>query len=229
MWWGLALTSYGQNPFEVIARADGQRLRLWVLFSPSAFVQYPNFCRGEYLVEVLLLRARSVAYHLQRRFLGLSTPQEEPLGPNYLFWDLPKPPEAETYQVIIWDVARQRVFYEKGDLQAAQREWQVSFFPIGKGLSRNELAAEQLCLYRVAPGFYLVQAALYQGETTLPELTRYLSIEEQKLTVYGTGKWDTLRLRWRSEGLPKGAYLVGLFFYREDQLAYQALYPVRLR
>jgi hypothetical protein len=79
--------------------------------------------------------------------------------------------------------------------------------------------------YSVPSGTYLGQAALYQAESSLPQLTRYLSIEERRFTLQAPRGYDSVSLRWRVPELPAGRYLIGLYLYRGEALQFQAYYP----
>lgn len=60
----------------------------------------------------------------------------------------------------------------------------------------------------------VVEVALYQAESSLPGLKRYLSLQEQRFLGVKSPGIDTLRLAWRKAELVPGEYLIGIYAYR---------------
>ncbi|MCX8111607.1 MAG: hypothetical protein N3E49_00195 [Bacteroidia bacterium] len=226
-WRMLLNTTFGQNPFEVQAVRSPSEAYLWILFSPASYIQAEGYCMGRYDVEILVRnQQRPYVYHRRSLFLR-STSAELPETSNLFSWKLPPLPETASWEVVVWDQQTRRVFFQTGSFSSEQ--WAVAFSEVGQGFASGVLLASLMVLYHLPAGTYLGQAALYQSASTLPELRRYLSIEERRFTLHASGRWDTLRLNWRVEDLPSNAYLIGLYLYKGEELQYQYFYSVRRR
>lgn len=223
----LLSTTFGQSLYEVHAVQAGEGGGLWVTFLTSAFVQGEKECYAVYEVEVLVrIERRVIAQH--RRIVRLySTRDERPINQNVLSWSFEALPSHARWEVLVWDSLRQTATMQSGTF--SKDKWAIPFPEWGAGVSPDMLTPTLTVLYHLPAGIYLGQAALYQSESTLPELKRFLSIEERRFTLHASGGWDTLRLNWRVEELPAGAYLVGLYLYRGEALLYQSFYSVRRR
>ena len=224
----LLSTTFGQNnPCSLQWIYSPEATEVWLVFEPGAFIQGPTGCYAHYEVELIVRDSVQVYGRLLRRLTLLSTSEEVPLQPNILQARWPKLPVGVKWEVVIWDLEQRQAHFRQGHLSA--QAWQANFFRVGAGYTTDQLGAEQLWLYRAAPGIYLGQAALYQAESSLPELTRYLSLQEKRFSVRATAGIDTLRLLWQQEDLPPGRYLIGLYLYQGEEPRYQAFYPVRRR
>jgi len=129
----------------------------------------------------------------------------------------------------VWDVARQQLFYQEGTLPAHEESWALLVCEENPGGYTGTLTASQRLWLAIEPGTYLGQAALYQAESSLPELTRYLSIEEKRFTLQASAPLEGYTFSWGVTDLPRGSYLIGVFLYQGEELRYQAYYPVRRR
>lgn len=223
----LLSTTSGQNPLSLQWIYSSQAAEVWIVFEPGSFLQGPEGCYAHYEIELTLRDSVRVYGRLLRRLRFYSTSQEIPRTPNLLHIRWPELPPGLQWEVVVWDVERRQAYFRQGYIDP--QAWQVSLFRIGEGYTAEELSAEQLWLYRAAPGAYLGQAALYQAESSLPQLTRYLSIQEKRFSVQASTDIDTLRLRWQEEDLPPGKYLIGLYLYQGEEPRYEAFYPVRRR
>ncbi|MCX7607141.1 MAG: hypothetical protein N2170_07765, partial [Bacteroidia bacterium] len=199
----------GQNPFEIRWLAAEGFCQLWLFFSPAAYIQGEVNCYARYEVEVIFRDSLQIYHRIVRTLSLSSTPDEIPLCPNHFSWETHLSTSTLTWEILVWDTERRISFYRKGPPSPNPESRIVSFFLTGNGADPALLTSRQSCLYRFPPGLYLGQAALYKGEASLPELTRYLSIEERRFTLEATGKIDTLYLSWRTEELPSGRYLLG--------------------
>lgn len=217
----------GQNPFEVQAVRIAGESRIWLLFSPGAYIQGDGYCYAIYEVELLIRRDRRVYAQYQRTVRLRSSPAEQPENENVLSWAFSDLPADAQWELLVRDAMRHTTAYQRGTF--SEGRWAVAFSEIGRGFITGELRASLLVLYRLPPGVYLGQAALYRSASALPELKQYLSIEERRFTLRATGGWDTLRLGWRVEELPPDAYLIGLYLYRGEALLYQTFYSARRR
>lgn len=218
-------TTFGQNLFEVQAVYKHGSARLWLLFSPSAYIQIDTLCYAAYQVEILI-RDSTRVYGQYRHTVHLySSSDEIPRSNNLLSWTLADLPFPIRWEVTVWDALRQRVAFQSGTFSSDQ--WAVIFSKIGAGYDRTTLSASTEVVYFLPNETYIGQAALYKERAALPELRQYLSIEERRFTLRGQEGWDTLHLYWRVEDLPPGAYLIGLYLYKGEALPYQAFYSVR--
>ncbi len=200
---------------------------MWITFPTSAFIQAEKECYAIYEVEVLVRMDQRVLAHHRRIVRLYSTNDERPTNRNVLFLSFDTLPSHARWEVLVWDPLRQIATLQSGTF--SKDKWAIAFSEWGAGVSVGILTPTLMILYRLPAGIYLGQAALYQSASTLPELKRFLSIEERRFTLHASGKWDTLRLSWRMEELPPGAYLVGLYLYRGEALLYQLFYSVRRR
>lgn len=221
----LLSTTCGQNPFEVQAIHTPGESRLWVTFSPAAYLQGEGYCYAVYEVELIIRSGKRIYASVQRTFHLRGSLEEQPADKNTFSWAFPELPSDAVWEVLIRDVVRRTVAFRGGSF--ASERWAVAFSESGKGLTIGELTPSLLVLYRLPPGVYLGQAALYRSASALPELKQYLSIEERRFTLRASGGWDTLRLAWRVEELPHDAYLMGLYLYRGEALLYQTFYSAR--
>ncbi|MCX7763967.1 MAG: hypothetical protein N2253_03610 [Bacteroidia bacterium] len=216
---------YGQFPFETQAIFFPGDSRLWVLFSPAAYIQGETYCFASYTLELTIREGNRIyAYH-KRTFFLQSTSDETPTSNNLFSWRLLNIPSTASWEILLWDEIRRQAFFRSGTFVSGQ--WAVAFSQVGMGFVQGRLSQTLTVLYRLPTGLYLGQAALYKSASTLPELKQYLSIEERRFTLQGKDKWDTLKLHWRPEELPLGGYLIGLYLYRGEALLYQFLYSVR--
>lgn len=220
-------TTSGQNPCNVQWIYSPEAAEVWMVFEPGAFLQGPEGCYAYYEIELTLRDSVRVYGRFLRRLAFQSTSQEVPRTPNLLHARWPNLPPGLKWEVLVWDAERKQAYFYQGSLNP--QAWQVSLFRIGAGYTTEQLTAEQLWLYRAASGTYLGQAALYQAESSLPELTRYLSLQERRFSVKASMHIDTLRLIWQQGDLPPGKYLIGLYLYQGEEPRYQAFYPVRRR
>lgn len=218
---------YGQSLFEVKTLYTPFESRLWILFLPEAYLQGDTGCYAFYEVEILIRDSLRV-YSRQVRYLRLfSTYSEMPSNQNMWSISLVKMPPHLQWEVIVWDRERRWGTSQRGTF--SKEGWALSLFRHGEGYTIRNLTESQLVIYTLPSATYLGQAALYKGESSLPELTRYLSIEERRFTLQASGKWDTLRLSWRVKELPAGAYLVGLYVYQGENLYSQSFQSVRCK
>jgi len=72
----------------------------------------------------------------------------------------------------------------------------------------------------------VVEVALYQAESSLPGVKRYLSLQEQRFVGVGKREIDTLWLSWREAELLPGEYLVGIYAYQGRKVIAEAFYQV---
>ncbi len=220
-------TTCGQNPCEVRFLRSRDTLLIALFFSPGAFVQADSVCYGMYEVTLILRDSLRVQVHRKAHLLLSSTPDEKPLTPNYLLWGYEPLPKGTKWEVEVWDVARQQFFYQQGTLPAHEESWSLLVFEEGPGGYISTLTASQTLWLTPEPGTYLGQTALYQAESSLPELTRYLSIEEKRFTLQASAPLEKHTFSWGITELPRGSYLIGIFLYQGEELRYQAYYPVR--
>ncbi|MCS6896011.1 MAG: hypothetical protein NZZ60_07715 [Bacteroidia bacterium] len=224
-WWMLLSTTFGQSPFEVQALYRNGSARLWLLFLPAAYVQGDSLCYAEYHIEVLIRDGVRVYGHYHRRVYLYASSVELPQSNNLFSWNLSGLPFPLQWEVVVWDAARQSAVSRSGIFSSDQ--WAVLFSQNGRGYDRASLSASMEVVYHLPNDTYIGQAALYKEEAALPELRQYLSIEERRFTFQARNAWDTFHLYWRVEDLPPGAYLIGLYLYKGEELAYQAFYSVR--
>lgn len=222
-------TTFSQNPFEVRWLRTDPVLYGWLLFSPAFFLQGEGICFAHYQVTIILRDSLRVFAQYNKKLSFTSTTYEEFLQPNLFSFHarLPLGSTTPRWEVCVYDEERHQVYYETGTLASPTRAWAVSFFQEGLGWHTNLLSEKQVWYYSVPAGTYLGMAALYGAERSVPELTRYLSIEERRFTVRATGQIDTLWLDWLSQELPPGRYLIGLYLYAGEKPLFQAFYPVR--
>lgn len=225
----LPSTTCGQNPCEVRFLVSRDTLLIALFFSPGAFVQADSVCSGAYEVTLILRDSLQLRVHRKARLLLSSTTDEKPLTPNYLLWGYAPMPEGTKWEVEVWDRERQQLFYQQGSLPPYEESWSLLVFEEGPGGHLATLTAAQHLLLAIEPGTYLGQAALYQAESSLPELTRYLSIVEKRFTLQTSAPLEKYALSWGITELPRGSYLIGVFLYQGEELRYQAYYPVRRR
>ncbi|MCS7189053.1 MAG: hypothetical protein RMJ66_04990 [Bacteroidia bacterium] len=218
---------YGHNLFEVRWIIGPFATHLWLVFEPAHYVQASEECIAQYEVEVFL-RDSSRVYAYSRKTLRLkSTLQELPTTPNFAHFKWENiPSHSIQWEISVWDLERYVNTLQKGFLPPPKESWSVSLFYWGKGVNSSSLNPSHLCLYSVPKGTYLGQVALYHAESSLPELTRYLSIEERRFTINASGELDTLQLYWRVRDLLPGRYLIGFYLYKREELVYGAFYPV---
>ncbi|GIV22707.1 MAG: hypothetical protein N3A68_06570 [Bacteroidia bacterium] len=221
--------TFSQNPFEVRWLRTDSVIQGWLLFSPASFLQGQGICFARYEVTIILRDSLRVFAQYNKKLSFTSTIYEELLQSNILSFPtrLPFSDTALRWEIYVYDEERYKVYYETGTLPPPTVAWEVSFFQEGLGWSINALSDKQVWYYSVPAGTYLGMAALYVAERSVPELTRYLSIEEKRFTVRATGGIDTLWLEWLTKELPPGRYLIGLYLYAGEKPLFQAFYPVR--
>lgn len=224
----LLSTTFGRSPFEVRVFPTAQETLLWLFFSPSEYIQREHTCSASYEVEFLVRDSLRIYYRLVREVYLESDEQEVPLTMNVMTWRVPLFSAGLKWEVLLWDKERQHSFWKEGFFSTPSTPI-ISVFMQGKGYSLEDFTREQVIEYIMPKGVYWAEVALYRGEQSLPELVRYLSVEERRLTLQATGQWDTLRLYWRPEEFPPGQYLIGIFFYRGGRLCQEWLHPVRRR
>lgn len=225
----LPSTICGQNPCEVRFLVSRDTLVMALFFSPAAFVQVDSLCYGEYEVEVILRDSFQVRVHRKAHLQLSSTSEEKPLTPNYLVWGSRPLPRGMKWELWVWDAQRLQGFYQQGHLPPHEEGWSLLVSEEGQGGHLRILTASQRLFLAIEPGTYLGQIALYQAESSLPELTRYLSIEEKRFTLQASAPLAGHTFSWRIMDLPPGFYLIGVFLYQGEELRYQAYYPVRRR
>jgi hypothetical protein len=122
-----------------------------------------------------------------------------------------------------WDIEQSRAWIESDTFQPGAFQ---PLFLSSKGTlaSFSEILAQSaIILISPTP---MVEVALYQAESKLPGMQRYLSLQERRFLGVKTQRVDTLRLDWREEELRAGEYLIGVYAYRGNSVAAEAFYRV---
>ncbi|MCS6790041.1 MAG: hypothetical protein NZ580_03585 [Bacteroidia bacterium] len=224
-WWMLLSTTFGRSPFEVRVLPAAQEALIWLFFHPSEYIQREHSCSASYEIELIIRDSLRIYYRFVRDVYVESSGEEVPLTMNTLSWRVPLRSAGLKWEVLLWDKERHQSSWKEGFFSAALPPV-YSVFLQGKGYSLEDFTREQVIGYVLPKGAYWAEVALYRGEQTLPELIRYLSIEERRFILQATGTWDTLRLSWRPEEFPAGRYLVGIFFYQGGRLCLEWLHPI---
>ncbi len=218
-------TTFGPKPYEHRFLQAPQGLTLTLVFSLEAFTQKGDSCEGHYQIRLTLWEGQSLRFSGEKRLTFYATSTGLPHTPNLSAWEIPIDPidAPLTWLLECWDLERKQAWVEVDTLKPG------SFEPLfvaceGKLCSFSEIHARAQII--LASPTSIVEVVLYQAESKLPGVQRYLSLQERRFLRVKVGGIDTLSLDWRKEELTKGEYLVGIYAYRGSSVVAEAFYRV---
>jgi len=218
-------TTSGPKPYEYHLLQAPSHLLLTLAFSPEAFIQKGDSCEGNYQIRLTLWAQQSLCFSGERRLTFYATSTGLPYTPNLYTWHIPITPSSTplTWLLECWDTQQNQVWIDADTLKAG------SFKPLFLGCegtlcSFSEILSQtQVILTSPTP---IVEVILYQAESKLPGVQRYLSLQERRFIRVKTAYADTLRLNWRKDELKAGEYLIGIYAYRGNLVIAEAFYRV---
>lgn len=217
-------TTFGPKPYEGRLIETSRHLVLILAFSPEAFIQKGAYCEGRYQVRLTLWQGQHLLFWGEKRLTFRASSTGLPDSSNLHVWALPVPPSARLrWTLECWDIEQSRAWMESDTFQPGAFQ---PLFLSSKGTlgSFSEILAQSaIILISPTP---MVEVALYQAESKLPGMQRYLSLQERRFLGVKTQRVDTLRLDWREEELRAGEYLIGIYAYKGNAVAAEAFYRV---
>jgi len=221
-------TTSGPKPYEYHLLQGPPDPVLILNFSPEAFFQKGDSCEGRYQIRLTIWEGQSLRFSGERHLTFYATSTGLPHSPNLYAWHIPITPSSGplTWLLECWDIELKQAWIDTDTLKAS------SFRPLFLGCegtlcSFSEILSQtQIILTSPAP---IVEVVLYQAESKLPGVQRYLSLQEQRFLQVKTTRIDTLRLNWRKDELKAGEYLVGIYAYRGNSVVAEAFYRVLKR
>ncbi len=221
-------TTSGPKPYEYHLLQAPPHLILILAFSPEAFIQKGDSCVGRYQIRLTIWEGRSLRFSGERRLTFYATSAGRPHSPNLYAWHIPITLSAAPLAWLLecWDMEQNQVWIDADTFKAS------SFRPLFLGCegtlcSFSEILSQtQILLTSPTP---TVEVVLYQTESKLPGVQRYLSLQERRFVQVKTARPDTLRLNWRKDELKAGEYLIGIYAYRGNTVVAEAFYRVLKR
>jgi len=218
-------TTSGPKPYEYHLLQAPSHLILTLAFSPEAFIQKGDSCEGHYQLRLTIWEGSSLRFSGERRLTFYATPTGLPHSPNLYTWPIPITPSSTplTWLLECRDTEQKQTWIDTDTLKAS------SFRPLFLGCEgtlcrfSEILSQTQIILTSPTP---IVEVVLYQAESRLPGVQRYLSLQERRFVQVKTAQIDTLRLNWRKDELRTGEYLVGIYAYRGSSVVAEAFYRV---
>ncbi len=218
----------GPKPHEYHFLQTADQWILTLSFSPEAFLQKSDTCVGRYQIRLTLWQGNHLLFSGERQLVFYASRTGIPDPSNLYTWPLPieTPSTPLTWLLECHDTELHQTWVDSDTLRPG------SFKPLflsceGKLCSFSEiLSYTRIILTSPAP---IVEVVLYQAESKLPGVQRYLSLQERRFLRVRTAQLDTLSLDWRKEELNAGEYLTGIYAYRGKAVVGEAFHRVTMR
>jgi hypothetical protein len=218
-------TTSGPKPYDVRLLTFSHRLFLTLAFNPETFVQKDTFCEGRYELRLSLWQAGRLLFWGERKLTLRAHSTGQPDATNLHTWPIPLtlPAYPITCTLECWDKEYHQVWIETDTIKSP------AFSPLFVSYEKNLYSFSEIGMQNfviLASPAPVVEVVLYQAESSLPGLKRYLSLQEQRFVGVGSKGIDTLRLSWRKAELLPGEYLIGIYAYRGSKVVAEGFYQV---